>query len=224
MSVEPPQSSSVPSSAALTAWLGAQLFALGALAILGWLLARLVWIYYFFGLFFFLVAGLLVGAIAFRIARSARPIEKARLLRGIISIGICCTVINIVWEYRHYGWTVGQPPHFADARNAAIAAGRPSNAIQQTASQEFADYLAKNYPPGGALGYVLWSTRDGKAHITVEGVSETVITDHRHWVWPVRTLVGMVLLTAGLWFSMESLRCPVPVTNVIQPGEEYVEG
>src|ERR1043166_751699 len=80
-------------SAAITAWLFAQIFVLGSLAILGWLLARLVWLYYFFGLFFFLVAGLLVGAIGFRIARSARPMAKSRLLRGIISIALCSTAL-----------------------------------------------------------------------------------------------------------------------------------
>ncbi|HUN80555.1 MAG TPA: hypothetical protein VMV81_03510 [Phycisphaerae bacterium] len=207
----------------MTAWLGAQVFALSALAILGWLLARLVWLYYFFGLFFFLVAGLLVGSIAFRIARSARPMEPGRLLRGIISIGVCSTVIIIVWEYRHYCATVGRPPHFAEARNAAIAAGKPPAEIQQTASDEFSGYLAKHFPPGGAMGYILWSTKDGTARITVGDASENIVNEHRHWIWPTRTLAGMILLMAGLWFSMESLRRPLPVSNVLQPGEEYEE-
>lgn len=221
MTSEPPCPPPPPSKTATMTWLGAQLFCLSALAILGWLLARLVWIYYFFGLFFFLVAGLLVGSIAFRIARSARPMERSRLLRGIISIGLCCTVINIVWEYRHYSSTVGRPPHFAQARNAAIAAGQRPAEIQQAASDEFANYLAKHYPPGGAMGYILWSTRDGIARLTVGDASETIVTEHRHWIWPTRTLAGMVLLMAGLWFSMESLRRPLPVSNVLQPGEEY---
>src|SRR5258708_35674016 len=134
MSQEPATTRS--SSAAATAWLGAQIFVLGSLAMLGWLLARLVWLYYFFGLFFFLVAGLLVGAIGFRIARSARPMAKTRLLRGSISIVLCRTAITIVWEYRHFCSTVGQPPHFADARNAAIASGKPSHQIQQEHSDE----------------------------------------------------------------------------------------
>lgn len=221
MSPDPTMTNST--SAAITAWLFAQIFVLGSLAILGWLLARLVWLYYFFGLFFFLVAGLLVGAIGFRIARSARPMAKSRLLRGIISIALCSTAINIVWEYRHFCSTVGQPPHFADARNAAIALGKPSNQIQHEASEEFARFLTKEFPPGGALGYMLWSTREGKARITVEGVGETIVTDHRQWIWPVRTFAGLAMLIAGLWFSMESLCSPLPVSNVLQPGEEYVE-
>src|SRR5439155_21478641 len=108
-----------------TAWLTAQVACLLMLAAFGWLLARLVWLYYFFGLFFFLVAGLLVGAISFRLARSARPVEKARLVRGIVLISFWSILITINWEYRHFAATVGQPPKFAGARNAAVAAGRP---------------------------------------------------------------------------------------------------
>ncbi len=34
---------------------------------------------------------------------------------------------------------------------------------------------------------------------------------------------GALLLAAGLWFSLESLRSAVPVANVLKPGEEYIE-
>jgi hypothetical protein len=204
-------------------WLGAQIFALGALALLGWLLARLVWLYYFFGLFFFLVAGLLVGAIAFRIAKAARPIEKRRLVRGVLFVGLCSTLITVLWESRHFADTVGQPPKFAEARNAATAAGRPSREVQDLAAQAFRKHLHENYSPDDAVGYVMWAVRAGQARLTVNNVTEAIVIDHKGWVWIVRTLAGAVLLLSGLWFSLESLRSPLPVTNVLSHGEEILE-
>lgn len=204
-------------------WLGAQVFALGALALLGWLLARLVWLYYFFGLFFFLIAGLLVGAFAFRVAKAARPIEKGRLIRGVLFVGLCSTLITVVWEFRHFADTVGQPPKFAEARNAATAGGRPSREVQDLAAQAFVKHLHTDFPPGGVVGYVMWAVREGQAKLTVNNVTEGIVIDHKGWVWIARTLAGAVLLLSGLWFSLESLRSPLPITNTLRPGEEILE-
>lgn len=204
-------------------WLLAQIQSLLLLAALGWLLARLVWLYYFFGLFFYLVAGLLVGALAFRTARAARPLPRARLLRGILMITLGATAITITWEYRHFSATVGQPPKFADARNRAIQAGGSSRDIVQAASDEFEKHLTDDHAPGGVISYVVWSVRSGKMPLTIDGTTETITNDHAGWVWPVRTLAGAVLLAVGMWFGLESLRSAVPVANVLRPGEEYSE-
>lgn len=204
-------------------WLLAQIQSLLLLAALGWLLARLVWLYYFFGLFFYLVAGLLVGALAFRTARAARPLPRARLLRGIIMITLGATAITVTWEYRHFSATVGQPPKFADARNRAIQSGGSSRDIVQAASEEFEKHLSGDHAPGGVIGYVVWSVRSGKMPLTIDGTTETIANDHAGWVWPVRTLAGAVLLAVGMWFGLESLRSPIPVANVLRPGEEYSE-
>jgi hypothetical protein len=193
------------------------------LAVLGWLLARLVWLYYFFGLFFFLVAGLLVGAISFRKARAARPIEKGRLVRGVLVVALGSTLITVVWEFRHFAATVGLPPKFAEARNAAVAAGRSSGDVQARAAEAFETHLKKSFPPGGAIGYLLWSTRSGEVKLSVDSATEVIRTPHAGWVWPVRTTTAAVLLAAGLWFGLESLRSSSPVTNILQPGEEGEE-
>ena len=205
------------------AWLRALVLAIIMLTVLGWLLARLVWIYNYFGLFFFLVAGLLVGAFAFRTARIVRPIEASRLVRTIAFITLCNMLIIIVWEYRHFAATVGTPPRFAEARNAAVAAGRPPVGVLTDADDAFNKYLGTAFPPGGVIGYIRWSVMAGECKITVGGVTETITSDHKGWIWPVRTTFAAALLFAGLWFSLESLRSPTPVTNFLRPGEEGEE-
>ena len=205
------------------AWRLALAVTFALLAVLAWLLARLVWLPMYFGLFFFLVAGLLVSAVAFRIARPARPLSRGTILRGAVIVSLLTIAVTLFWEYRHFAATVGDPPHFPDARNAAVRAGRSAREIRAQAGQEFRSALRSQYPPGGVIGYVLWTIRSGDMKLTVEGVTDVVHSAHRGLVWPLRTVAALVLLVAGLWLGLESLRSGTPVTNVLAPGEEVLE-
>ena len=92
------------------------------LSALGWILARVVWLWAYFGLFFFLIAGLLVGAVSFRIARSARPMSRRAILWGVALIAGVAWTVTVVWEYRFISATIARPEQFTDARKAAMAA------------------------------------------------------------------------------------------------------
>lgn len=212
---------SVPSRRA--AWWFALAVTFALLAVLAWLLARLVWLPMYFGLFFFLVAGLLVSAIAFRIARPARPLSTGAILRGAVIVSLLTIAVTLIWEYQHFAATVGDPPHFPDARNAAVRAGRSAKEVRAQAGREFKSALGSQYPPGGVIGYALWTVRSGEMKLTVDGVTDTIHSSHRGLAWPLRTLAAVALLTAGLWLGLESLRSTTPVTNVLAPGEEALE-
>jgi len=201
-------------------WWLAIVFAFMMLVVLGWLLARLVWLPLYFGLFFFLVAGLLVGAVSFRIARPARPISRRRLILGIALLAVVSSLVTVVWEYRNVAATVGGKRKFPDARNVAVAAGRPVRQIELAATRKFTEALRKDYPPGGPVGYVRWATLSGEMDLTVMGCKDVISIAHRGWAWPIRSLAGVLLLAAGLWLSFESLASPSPVSNILAPGEE----
>jgi hypothetical protein len=218
--VNPALNTSARRATSTSAWWMARIVALALMTPLAWLLARLVWIYYFFGLFFFLVAGLLVGAVAFRMARPARPIARGRLLRGILQLAVVVILLTTVFEFLHFRDTVGLPPKFAEARNAAVQAGRSARDVQSVAAEAYTKYLLDSYPPGGTIGYIQWTVREGTTSLSVDGVKETVHTAHAGWVWPVRTLAAGILLAAGLWFGLESLRRDSPLSNVLPEGEE----
>jgi hypothetical protein len=215
---EPPWTSS-----RAKAWYGALLLSLVLLSAAGFLLARLIWLPFYFGLFFFLVAGLLAGAIAFRLARAARPVPHGRILRGIVGVSAASTLVVVLWEYDHFAATVGDQPKFPTARNAAVKAGRPPAAIKTLATEKFKAVLDRDYPPGGPVGYVRWALAGGDMRLEVEGCEDTASISQRGYVWTLRTLVGLVLLAAGLWASFESLRSAQPVSNILAPGEECQE-
>lgn len=205
------------------AWRWALVLAFAMLAGLAWLLAVLIWLPMYFGLFFFLVAGLLVSAIAFRLARGARPLASGMILRGAAIVSVLAIAVTLVFEYRQFVDGIADPPHFTDARNAAVLAGRTAKEIKVRAGREFKSALASKYPPGGVLGYALWSVRSGEMTLTVDGESDKIASPHRGVAWPLRTLAAAVLLAAGLWLGLESLRSPTPTSNVLAPGEEPAE-
>lgn len=204
-------------------WLLARLVSLGLLVAFGFLLARLIWLPFYFGLFFFLVAGLLAGALSFRIARAARPISRSRILRGIAWLAVLAMIVTLCWEYQHVRATIGAPPKFHEARNAAVKAGRPPGYIKDLASDEFRKGLRKAYPPGGPIGYVRWAASSGEMELAVDGTKDVGAIDQRGAAWVVRTVAALLLMAAGLYASFESLRSPLPVSNILPAGEEYEE-
>ena len=204
-------------------WWSALAVAMGLLLGLDWLLARLLWLPFYFGLFFFLVAGLIVGALAFRVARASRPLTKMRLLRGIACVAGLSTAATTYWEYRHVAATVGDPPAFAEARNKALSDGRSPREIRMQAARTFKRRLGEDFPPGGAIGYARWAIRAGEMELVVADASEHISIDHRGITWPLRTLAALLLLASGLWLSFESLRSADSVSNILAPGEEYEE-
>jgi hypothetical protein len=193
------------------------------LAGLSWLLVRLVWLPYYFGLFFYLIAGLLVSGIAFRIARTARPLSKVTILTGILSIAVAAGCAALYWEYRDRASSIGEYPRFSAARAAAQTTGQSVSEVERAAVSAFRATLQSEYPPGGPIGYARWATASGEMKLTVKGIEDTVSISHRGWAWPVRTVAGMLLIALGLWFGFESLRSPMPVSVFLVPGEEATD-
>ncbi len=212
-----------PLAAPSSRWWSAVMLALAILVVLGWLLARLVWLPFYCGLFFFLVAGLLAGGVSFRVARPARPLSRGRIVVSVCLVALSSSVTTLVWEYRNVASTIGGEQKFPEARNRAVNEGRPVREIERLATGEFVRILRERYSPGGVIGYVLWATGNGEMDLTVRECDDHVSINHRGIVWPLRTSGAALLLAAGLWLSFESLRSPAPVSNILAPGEEAEE-
>lgn len=218
-----------PNAEQLRAWYAGLIIGAVLLSALGWILARVVWLWFYFGLFFFLVAGLLVGAVAFRVARPSRPLTKRRILIGTLTISIIAWMVTVFWEYDHVARDIGDLPKFAKAHEAADEKARSATLVGETtvhddvgskARTAFIDSLRQDYWPGGTIGYIRWAVSSGEMTLTVDECVDEVSIDQRGWAWPIRSLIGIVLLAAGLWSNLESLRSAGPVSNFLVPGEE----
>ncbi len=189
--------------------------------VLMWLLARVVWLPAYFGVFFFLVAGMLVGAAGFRVARAARPISTWNVAAGVVAVTVVATAVGLTWEYRYRAATIGEPPKFGEARNEARQQGRSVSEVGARVTAAFRDFLRENYWPGGVVGYIRWAAGSGHVKLTLtDGFTDEAEIGHRRWAWVIRSLAAYGLFAAGLWYQFEALRSAQPVSNILAPGAE----
>ena len=212
-----------PAASALPRSLAGVATGIALLAPLSWLLARLIWLWFCFGLFFFLIATLIVGSCVFRVLRPLRPRSRAYVA------GLCVVIAGVTWmscvafEFRHIAATIGEPPRFTRARTAFVSAGRRAHEVDELADRAFRDALARNYSPGGVIGYVRWAATSGTMSLTLpraEGVESGPFADQceiqhrRHW-WLLRAAVAFSFLFLGLWWQLVDLCAAAPVRNLI---------
>lgn len=192
-----------------------------ALVPLVWLLARVVWIPAYFGVFFFIIGGMLAGAIPFRMARSLRPVPRGRVIFGVVLLACVASVGGLYFEYRYRADEIGAPPRFAQARTDAVSRGDSARSVSAEATAAFEEMLQKTYPPGGPIGYCRWAAGSGTATLALaRGFSDEVTLGQRRAAWMIRTVAAYGLFVAGLWYQLEALRRAGPVSNILAPGEE----
>jgi len=212
---------SPPSSRGAGAWYGA--LGVGALATipLVWLLARVVWIPAYFGVFFFIIGGMLAGAGPFRLARALRPVSRGRVIFGVAFLGAVALFFGLYFEYRYRADAIGAPPKYSEARMDALRRGESANRIGAEATAAFESMLRERYRPGGVIGYCRWAASSGEANLSLgRGFSDEVTLGQRRTAWIIRTLAAYGLFVAGLWYQLEGLRRWGPVSNILAPGEE----
>ncbi len=199
------------------------------LFLFGALLGRLVFLYFYFGLFFYLLAALLCGAVVFQIMRPRRPLSRATIAAMTIVLSMVAWTGSVFWEYRFRAERIGEWPRFAAARAAMVNAERPFAIVADLAADAFRRRLRSDYAPGGMLGYIRWASAGGRMKLSLgdldlggELFEDDVSVPHRGVGWIIRAGVSAALLAAGLWWQLTSLRAASPVNNLIDPEEAEI--
>src|SRR5262249_3294681 len=206
------QSDSKRSSPLFGAILASTVFSLPLL----WILARVIWLPMYFGVFFFLVGGMLAGAVGFRVARRLRPLPTRRIVSSVATIGIVAVIVGLTFEYTYRAETIGEPPLFSEARADALKRRVSTHSILAGATNPLRSFLSSELPPGGPIGYLHWAATSGRVRLRLSGgFSDEVVLGHTRWTWIIRTLGAYGLFIAGLWYQFEALRAAAPTTNVL---------
>lgn len=190
------------------------------LAALTYVLARVVFLPYYMGLFFYQVAGLIAGSAGFRIARPDRPIRRARLFSGAVLVALAAWCVSIVFEYHDRVDGIARESEFYAAKLKAIEQGGSAADVMERVREGVRDHLRTEHSPGGVMGYVRWVVHSGELTLTVDGVTDTVRIAHRKKAWVIRSIASIGLMTTGLYMAFLALVSPTPVTNLLVPGEE----
>lgn len=183
---------------------------------IGWLLATLAMLPFFLGLFFCMLFSLLVGAVVYRVGKPAAPQPRPRLWLLGIAVGLAVFGVSLVCEYYNvrgyqviwYGddgfeWQmVGGDAAKAIRRSFAYKSftREQVDKLKTVSQRNFINQLAKDYPPGGFLGFIKLSLGDGKMEcprIFVDSTTTLKLKQHGK-VWVIRLALSLILITAAV--------------------------
>lgn len=184
------------------------------------LLMYCAWLPFLMGMYFFLLGGLLLGGIWWRMARSIRPAPRRAVYGTMLMMLSAWTLVYLGSE------SLVKPRHFArDMANYTTHRVRVRS--EQERHQRHVDARAHvygvlaSYGPG-PIGYWAWVLADGTmAPMAPYGDEATLMKlPQRQGVWLVRVLASLLLLTYGLRLQAKELTRPEEPANAAPAPEE----
>ncbi|HNQ22221.1 MAG TPA: hypothetical protein PKK06_03920 [Phycisphaerae bacterium] len=171
----------------------------------GWLLSYAAALPFYLGLFFFVLFGLLIGALAYRLAHPGCPYAASALVAGTTLIVLAC------WGTSLYKEAADLPHDLASraVRQTGNLGERTSADYQADVARQVRAYLRAHYRPGGTLGYLRWVATSGV--IPAEALSDfprELSVGQRRASWMVRVVLSLTLLSFGVGSQTLVLREP----------------
>ena len=157
---------------------------------------------FFLGLFFFMLFGLVIGAVMFRLANPHRPVAKSGIIVSTAIVSLIC------WAVALYGECVEFPEDFVNRAVKSSELYIPDNAYNEVCDQldEFiVDYLKTNYPPGGVWGYLKMTAVGDPIKIDIPNQPKIVTLKPR--VAPVSWWIRVVLSLVLLYIAVYAVTC-----------------
>jgi len=168
-----------------------------------WLLSYASYLPFYLGLFFFVLFGVVIGAVVFRVAAPRRPYGTTSLVIGTV------LVVSV-------GWTASLIKEARDfPGDMAVKAGKRTRSIGDQTIREYEAavasdirrFLKEQYPPGGTIGYVRWVVKSGRLKKgEVSQVGRTLRPLQSGYVWVTRIVLSLLLLIFGVSSQTLALR------------------
>ncbi len=182
------------------------------------LLAYLAALPFMLGLFFFLLVGLLVGAIMFRFARPASPLTRRQVRLATSLVVAELWVGSLYAEYRAlYGTAEKQV-----VRTIGYLKPDDRAELHQSVVQGVDAHLARLSPGGGLPAYIRWVLGSGQMDLDrpFKGGSERIRVGQHGFPWAFRTGVSLALLSWAVFVQLAPLtRAPAEPKDETQPPE-----
>ncbi len=164
-----------------------------------WAFSHLGNLFYFLGLFFFVLFGLILGATVFRLLSAFRPIRRP-------------TLICIGWLFILVTWGGGLvleasylPEDVYDATIKTFKRGLPPGLkpadFKRDVLEQTTAYLRENYGSNLTISYVLWELAGGSMDLTVRGRERSLAYERpqRRKGFALRVLASLALVAYGMF-------------------------
>ncbi len=162
---------------------------------IGWLLCYAALLPFFLGLFFFVLFGLLLGAVLFRIGQVSRPLPRITLLAG------SAAVIVVSWTTAFLTETYDFPRQVATysyEKIRKLPEGMTPAQFREKAAADVAAHLRREFPPSGPIGYARWAITSSRIDPPTAMLQKPFRSSQFRWWWVIRVGLSVALLTAGV--------------------------
>jgi len=162
---------------------------------LAWLLSFAALFPFLLGLFFFILFGLIVGAVTYRFASKGRPYGQATILMGTSLIVATGWALSLLKE----GWDFPTDMAAETVRLSRDLGGMSAAEYRKRVASDIRTHLVERYPPGGAFGYMRWALVSGeikKGEIPL--VHRTLRREQHGVLWGVRVVLSLGLFAFGV--------------------------
>lgn len=179
------------------------------------LLMYCAWLPLLMGMYFFILGGLLVGAIWFRLAARVRPVPvRAVRLRMFVMLAVL-VAIYMLSEY------VVKRGHLARDMAKLTVRMRPVDSLAelQARQREAADHVRRSlrrYGPG-PVGYWIWAATDGRLPPMEQYTGkQSIDLRQRQAFYVLRVVASVVLLWYGLRLMAKDLAKPDEPVEIVE--------
>jgi hypothetical protein len=169
------------------------------------LLSQLGLLFMFLGLFFFILFGLLIGAVMYRLGAPRRPILRTRLIAGGTAVAVFAWGLGLYVEARSLPGKVGVRV-LAQTHHLPVDLSR-DQALRNIKDQ-VQEYLRTHHLTSGLVGYVHWMVAGDPIAIGVTPDAEPVEypTLQSPVGFAVRLILSLGLILAAILSQILSLQ------------------
>jgi hypothetical protein len=145
------------------------------------------------GVFFFMLVGLILGAILFRCGAGARPMRRGVLLVSVLVPTLAISAGTVVFEYRSVVVDNAEQALRVQNKNPR---DRKFAAEKRQMRRMIESYWRARFAVGGVAGYVAWTLRGSKFKIGPTDADERVVVEHKQAgvLWLIRAVISFVAL------------------------------
>ncbi len=168
---------------------------------MGWLLSYLGALPFFLGLFFYMIFGLVIGAVMVRVGQGRGRFEprRLRLASGLVVGAVWGTALTL----EAHGFPRDQAGRGLE-RLSALPTGTEREQVVEQSREFLTQHLREHYPPGSAIGYFRWRLTGGRIAMPVAGLRQMAIEPDR-WRWSAQAVISLLLLTFGVHSQVSGL-------------------
>jgi len=170
------------------------------------LLSYCAWLPLLIGLFFFVLGGLLVGALMYRLAAEARPVPVRAVRAATLSVVAVMFVVSMLTEYSAKRSHLQRDLALAAAKSRKISDRQQWQQLQMQAAEHVQQVFGKYGP--GPVGYWLWAAASGRMAGLAGQAGGEVVLSQRQLFWLIRVALSAVLLGLGMFMVTGELARP----------------